>query len=794
MRRKHIIFVTLALLTWTSTQAAQVTENMARNIATQFMQQRNMGAVDAAKAFKAPRTKANATAADHVAFYVFNAQPGHGFVIVSGDNRTQQVIGYNDHGNFDPDNVPDAVQCWLDQYAEEIGMLDQGVVQNNAAPKPKAGVPAVAPFIKTHWGQDNPFNFECPKLDGKYCKTGSLATALAQVLYYIYYTPNNTFNFATVGGYTTTTNQIHLGYYSNQSIEWNDVLTDYTYQIDNHYNPQNIAVSKLMRYCAQKVQADFDTVYSAAFGYSESLPDLHNARLIYRTDYNKTEWENFILTELQAKRPVIYSANKLNKEAHSFICDGYDGNGYYHFNWGLAGQYDGYYLLTLLHPEANTTNYVPSTGYNFTHCILTGLKRGSTEHNSVAFANTVGIGQSTYTRNSSSEYFVIKLTASQRCNPFTPKTYDMGWGVYQDDGYSLITRYTNSIKDSTLAANQTVTYTRNLSFGKNYSDGTYYLRPICRESGSDYWLPSHHSGNNRWIRAEIQGNTLTLSTPPAIYDIPEGVRIWISSVSDIKKVGRPLELTVQVVNDSYYGDCIPIYIYDHDKLQVGTEIKVPIGTSTFTRMTFIPQESGTRLISLVPRSDFYNPNYEPSHQQCYFEQRIKIEPLSGAYLTISPKAIDAVENNVIPGNDFKVEATIKNNRESVYHDFIIARLIGDHGVVQEIMNAVNLEGNGTMKTYFSFDNLEPGFYMVHTYYYYYDTIQYSGSTGFYQVGFIKGDVNGDGKVNVSDVTALVNMILGVIATDQTRADVNGDGKINVSDVTALINIILGAST
>ena len=54
-----------------------------------------------------------------------------------------------------------------------------------------------------------------------------------------------------------------------------------------------------------------------------------------------------------------------------------------------------------------------------------------------------------------------------------------------------------------------------------------------------------------------------------------------------------------------------------------------------------------------------------------------------------------------------------------------------------------------------------------------------------------GDVNGDGKVNVSDVTMLVNMILGVVPKDEERADVNGDGKVNVSDVTALVNIILG---
>ena len=54
-----------------------------------------------------------------------------------------------------------------------------------------------------------------------------------------------------------------------------------------------------------------------------------------------------------------------------------------------------------------------------------------------------------------------------------------------------------------------------------------------------------------------------------------------------------------------------------------------------------------------------------------------------------------------------------------------------------------------------------------------------------------GDVNRDGQVNVSDVTVLINMILGNLATDNETADVNGDGNVNVSDVTTLINIILG---
>ncbi len=53
-----------------------------------------------------------------------------------------------------------------------------------------------------------------------------------------------------------------------------------------------------------------------------------------------------------------------------------------------------------------------------------------------------------------------------------------------------------------------------------------------------------------------------------------------------------------------------------------------------------------------------------------------------------------------------------------------------------------------------------------------------------------GDINGDGEINVSDVTALINKILGSSTYSDASCDINGDGEINVSDVTALINQIL----
>ena len=59
-----------------------------------------------------------------------------------------------------------------------------------------------------------------------------------------------------------------------------------------------------------------------------------------------------------------------------------------------------------------------------------------------------------------------------------------------------------------------------------------------------------------------------------------------------------------------------------------------------------------------------------------------------------------------------------------------------------------------------------------------------------------GDVNDDGQVNVSDVTALVTIILGGDDSEphiynHKAADVNADNAVNVSDVTALVTIILG---
>ena len=57
---------------------------------------------------------------------------------------------------------------------------------------------------------------------------------------------------------------------------------------------------------------------------------------------------------------------------------------------------------------------------------------------------------------------------------------------------------------------------------------------------------------------------------------------------------------------------------------------------------------------------------------------------------------------------------------------------------------------------------------------------------------VHGDVNGDGEVNIADINAVIDIILGGNSSN-TAADANGDGEINIADINALIDIILSGT-
>ncbi|UCE19246.1 MAG: dockerin type I repeat-containing protein [Gemmatimonadota bacterium] len=64
------------------------------------------------------------------------------------------------------------------------------------------------------------------------------------------------------------------------------------------------------------------------------------------------------------------------------------------------------------------------------------------------------------------------------------------------------------------------------------------------------------------------------------------------------------------------------------------------------------------------------------------------------------------------------------------------------------------------------------------------------------IPYLGGDVTDDGNINVLDVLAVVNDILGIVILDEYgkwRADCNGDGTSNILDALGIVNVILGIS-
>ena len=774
-------------------QAAPVSENAARTVAAQFMAQKKLGNI-ATAAPKMLRGKPSA----QPALYVFNAEKSQGWVIVSGDDRTRPVLGYSDSGSYDPSNVPENMQAWLEQYAEEIASLDEGetsTYQGNASSTMKAGS-SVAPLIQTKWGQGRPYYFQCPKYIGYYCVTGCVATAMAQVMYY-YQWPDMISR--EIPAYHWDYGNTTLSSLAGTSFNWSAMKKTYTSNDTSATEASNFAVAKLMRYCGQSVEMDYSPTFSGAQTQNEVYVDYFKyspkARKLIRFDYSYSQWESFILNELRAHRPVVYVGHKY-EGGHCFVCDGYDGSGYYHFNWGWSGDGDGYFLLTSLNPDANGIGSAEGNdGYMISNEIIIGLEPNTistNERNSVVQAKDIVVNSTTYTRSSSSDPFVITIGCRYYNfdnNSIVSRNYDLSWGVYDASGFNLIAIYSTNPHNATLGSgNSTGTISRVLNFGKNYGNGTYYLRPICRENGGNQWLPCHYSGLN-YVQAEINGNTLTLM--PVNKGIQnniqttEGVSASIYSYGTVRKVNRPLEVTVKVTKNCL-ADNLYFYLLANNKPVGANTISLDGNSIGYVTISYTPTKSGTNNLEIT--ADRYG-NYS------YCTGSVDVETSSEANLSMTYYVSGANSSNNYTSytRSLPFHITIKNNKNTVYRDYIIAQLYkkvdGSDVYHSRITKGVKVTANGTVSDDFTFTNLEPGEYRAEIYYYSNDDLVRALRTYIYHVA-VNGDVNGDGKVNVSDVTTLINMILGVVTMDQAAADVNGDGKVNVSDVTALVNLIL----
>ena len=276
-------------------------------------------------------------------YYIFNSDSKKGYVIISGDDRTPLILGYSNTDNFDSDNVPPGLQYLLNQYQTYIESLDENIDSDTNVENDTKEI--IAPLLTTKWNQNEPYNACCPKEGDYTCPTGCVATAIAQIVNYHKWPDVGEGTFS----YNMNGQQLELNY-GNVELDW-DVMSD-------EYNENSSVesceeVAKLMYACGVGLETNYTLdrgsgshIVMAKRFLVENFKYDANAKIVWRHNYLKNEWNDLMYDELKNSRPIYLQGGQ-----HAFVCDGYNGDGYFHFNWGWSGSMDGYFLFSPLMPN-----------------------------------------------------------------------------------------------------------------------------------------------------------------------------------------------------------------------------------------------------------------------------------------------------------------------------------------------------------------------------------------------------------------------------------------------------------
>lgn len=281
---------------------------------------------------------------DATAYLFANQGKEKGYLLLSAEDTFEPVIGYSNTATIaSPEDMPENFKWWL----SEVGREADYTIRHNAALKAPASLgPAVEPLLKSQWGQTDPYNLYTPVIDGQHAPTGCVATAMAQIMYYHQWPqkPQGSHSYEW-NGQTLSIN------YDELQFDWDKMTDTYDY---NSSQESKEAVATLMKAVGYGI-----CMWYAPTGSASSIVNAYEAFKDF-FKYNKdaiwldrestyfNDWSQGIYSNLSEGMPVLYRGSSSVGAGHVFVCDGYDGNGYFHFNWGWSGHYDGYFLISNL--------------------------------------------------------------------------------------------------------------------------------------------------------------------------------------------------------------------------------------------------------------------------------------------------------------------------------------------------------------------------------------------------------------------------------------------------------------
>lgn len=386
------------------------------------------------------------------AFYNVGREGG-GFVLVAkGSNNPDFIIGYSDNGTFDGNSAQSQyLTAALAAQSESID-LQSSLYGDITAVEPLLG--------DIMWGQDEPYNLQCPtwkEIDerivvDKNCPTGCVATAMGQIMAY---------------------HKFPAAY------DWSVILPDYASPAASAASKNEVA--KLLHDIGVNIEAKYGMTMTEAtlenvVAMIPSTMGYSRAMTMWDVDYMSPASRRILIQqELLAGRPV-YVGGEGDGGGHAFVCDGIDGTGFLHINWGWEGESNGYFHPLVLAPSGNQGTGAGGSHYSNRVVYITDIrapKSGEIAGQQIYFQSLEPLDVSG--NNASLAMSLIGISLSGTPQEVNASNYDFAAILADNDG-NKISRIAAAYSDGKIKLEVA-----------SLNNGIYRLYPAYSVKGTDEW-------------------------------------------------------------------------------------------------------------------------------------------------------------------------------------------------------------------------------------------------------------------------------------------------------------------
>ncbi len=797
MMKKFLFFAALVLAAMQIT-AANVDLATAKQSAQRFLKNQTFNGrfMTSAPTVKWTHEAKNSNDVSLAAYYIVNTDEG--YVIVSGDDRAKEILAYGDGPLNSVNDLPEAVQYFLDIYQKQMEYLQANPglkVQTRSANR---GI-SVEPLLNSAWSQGKPYNMKTPRKgygSDPYCKVGCAAVALAQVMYRWRFPVSS----PALPGYTTETHGYVMDPLPEYTFDYDNLLYTYRSNTDQYSDAVIDAISYLMLYTGYAMNMDYATDRSGAEyeeidqairtfgfdpGYSIEMKWDYDSGFV---NYTEEEWGQLIQSELIAGRPLIYCAFDMASDStglgggHAFNVDGYDAdNDMYHVNFGMSAELNTYYALNAFTIDNGMTVYdffpllfagvQPPTGPAVPRMIVSPNALNMecyAGHSTTAEFNVAGVDLTdaiTVTVNDSNGYFttdVATIAVDEAGNKTVTVTY-----APQEVG-----EHTATI---TLSTPGGLDVTVNLS-GKATAAPLVKYDPVMQPADSAAIAQTSFRAD--WTDQTAAQNVLS-------YTLDVKIKPNYTTLAEIDWTDTEEVFTNQAASWQSSGLFPEGWTFNGDGLWAEDHF-MSIKGATFS----IPEFSGYDKVTIVftAKGMYGSANVNVATSQASQTILLASNNVQQFVVVLDCADVDKVSFTATNGyagfyklavysGEIDPPASLRANVEGDAEHYIIS------GITEKNYTVENLVAEATylykVKAFYS-DGTESAWSNAE------EVTLKAGA----EHGYEKGDVNHDGSVTVADVTLLISAVLSGRDVCMICADMNDDNNLSVGDVTALISRVL----